>query len=144
MITILMFFAKFCCSFIHFTRQSYKMLPMWTTTNYVGHFKPGRRTCIVLELVCSLSKEMEGTNGGFGKLFISQKNVLCKPINGGRGVLLCERISWSLAPDISPVSHLGWTWNSNDVHVSLVSECMDNSGTDACTLPKDCNTIKQH
>ena len=32
MITILMFFATFCCSFIHVIRQSYKMLSIRVIT----------------------------------------------------------------------------------------------------------------
>jgi len=65
---------------------------------------------------------MKGTTVGFGKLFISQKKHAVQTNHLGGGVLLRGGISWSLAPDISPIAHLGWTWNSKTyMYLSLPS-----------------------
>ena len=49
---------------------------------------------------------MEGTNGGFRKVIDSSEKRVVQTNQFGGELLLCEGISWSLAPNISPVAPL--------------------------------------
>lgn len=78
------FFAKFSWSFIHFTHKEYTILSTSITTNYVGHFNPGKTIYIELTLVFLCFRKWKAQPDGSERFGLSQNNTLYKLILFGR------------------------------------------------------------